>query len=493
MALDPRTPIIVGVAQHVQRELSGAKQPGALMADAARAAADDAGAVRLVDRVDVVAVVESLSWRLCRNPGATLGGLLGAAPRRTITTTSGGNSPQLVVNHLALAISEGQCDVALVAGAETVHSRRRARREGLTIEEIAGRDDLADDEVVGDPRDPQHPAEVAAGLSVPLDYYPLLEQAVRTSAGRTPEEHDQHLAALWSRFSAVAAQNPYAWDRTPHSAAELRTDEGGNRMVALPYRKRMTSNIDVDQAAALLLCSVATAELLGIARDKWVFVHAGADANDHWFVSERLALDRSPAIRIAGASALGAAGCSIDDVALVDLYSCFPSAVQIAAHELGLTLDRELTVTGGLSFAGGPANSYVTHSIATMVDRLRAAPGSRGLCSALGWFATKHSFGVYGTDPPSGGFRHVAPQAEVDQLPTRSVAADHVGPVTIETATVHYDRDGAAVRGVITAITADGARCWATTADADLLCQLAETDPIGGQATRGVDGALALL
>lgn len=492
MPLDPRTPIIVGVAQHVQRELAGAQQPGALMVAAVRAAADDAGAAALVDRLDVVAVVESLSWRRCRNPGATLGGLLGAAPRHTLTTTSGGNSPQLLVNHLASAISTGQCDVAVIAGAETVHSRRRARREGLVIEEIAGRDDLPDDEVVGDPRDPQHPAEVAAGLSVPLDYYPLFEQAVRTSARRTPQEHEQHLAALWSRFSAVAAQNPYAWDRAPHSAAELRSDAGGNRMVALPYRKRMTSNIDVDQAAALLLCSVASAELLGVAKDKWVFVHAGADANDHWFVSERQSLDRSPAIRIAGAAALGAAGCSIDDIALVDLYSCFPSAVQIAACELGLSLERELTLTGGLSFAGGPANSYVTHSIATMVDRLRADPGSLGLCSALGWFATKHSFGVYGTDPPSGGFRHVTPQADVDQLPTRSVAADHVGPITVETATVHYDRDGYAVRGVTTGITADEARCWATTADAELLYQLAETDPIGGQASRGVDGALAL-
>ena len=124
-----------------------------------------------------------------------------------------------------------------------------------------------------------------------------------------------------------------------------------------------------------------------------------------------------------GGRALELAGVGVDDIDLVDVYSCFPSAVQVAAAELGLPLDdpdRPLTVTGGLTFAGGPWNNYVTHSIATMAERLAANPGQRGLITANGGFLTKHSFGVYGSEPPEHEFRWEDVQAAVDAEPTRN-------------------------------------------------------------------------
>ena len=140
-------------------------------------------------------------------------------------------------------------------------------------------------------------------------------------------------------------------------------------MVSFPYPKLMNANDRVDQGAAFILCSLSAARHAGVPEDRWVFPVAGTDAHDHWFLSNRQDLRSSPAISIAGARALTLAGAGIDDVAHVDLYSCFPCAVQIAAGELGLPLDdpgRSLTVTGGLGFAGGPGNNYVTHSIASM-------------------------------------------------------------------------------------------------------------------------------
>ena len=168
----------------------------------------------------------------------------------------------------------------------------------------------------------------------------------------------------------------------------------------------MNSNNSVEQGAVLLLCSVEAAERLGVPRDRWVFPHAGTDAHDTAAVSTRGDLHSSPAIRAAGRQALALAGIGIDDIAHVDLYSCFPSAVQVAANELGLAIDdaaRPLTVTGGLSFAGGPWNNYVTHSIATMVDRLRANPGDYGMCTANGGFITKHAIGIYSSEPAPDG------------------------------------------------------------------------------------------
>ena len=66
------------------------------------------------------------------------------------------------------------------------------------------------------------------------------------------------------------------------------------------------------------------------------------------------------------------AGIGIDQIDYIDLYSCFPVAVEIGAEELGLSLDdpRGFTITGGLPYAGGPGNNYAMHGIAAMQARL---------------------------------------------------------------------------------------------------------------------------
>ena len=207
-------------------------------------------------------------------------------------------------------------------------------------------------------------------------------------------------------------------------------------MVSFPYPKLCTANMQVDQGAAYIVCSAAAARAAGVPEERWVFPLSGADGNDHWFISERPELHRSPAIRLAGAAALEGAGLGIDDIALVDLYSCFPVVVQMAAAELGLALDdpdRPLTLTGGLTFGGGPGNNYATHGIAQAVGALRRAPESAALVSGLGWYATKHSLGVYAARPPAHGggrpfaWRNVQP--DVDALPRCTVDAGATGAV----------------------------------------------------------------
>ena len=47
-------------------------------------------------------------------------------------------------------------------------------------------------------------------------------------------------------------------------------------------------------------------------------------------------------------------------------------------------------------------------------------PGQRGLITANGGYLTKHSFGVYGTEPPTHEFRWEDVQAAVDREPTRT-------------------------------------------------------------------------
>jgi acetyl-CoA C-acetyltransferase len=339
-------------------------------------------------------------------------------------------------------------------------------------------------------------AELARGIAMPVQVYPMLEQALRIAAGRSIDEHLVHISELWSRFSEVAATNPHAWIQRAYTAEEIRTAGPDNRWIGFPYPKLMNSNNMVEQGAAVLMCSVEAAERFGVPRDRWVFPVSGADAHDTDAMSHRGDLSSSPAIRAVGRQVLSGAGVGIDDVAHIDLYSCFPSAVEIAASELGLPDDdpaRPLTVTGGLSFAGGPWNNYVTHAIATMVTRLRDDAGAFGLCSANGGFITKHAIGVYSTEPPAGGFVWSDAQEEADRLtqPREAAPEDYEGDATIETWTVMHNREGEPENGIAAALLPDGRRTWGTTQDTDVLKAMTVEDFIG-RATR-LDGAGTLL
>jgi acetyl-CoA C-acetyltransferase len=244
----------------------------------------------------------------------------------------------------------------------------------------------------------------------------------------------------------------------------------------------------------VLLCSYEAARAAGVADDRMVFLHASAEVHDHYFFSERWTLSDSPGIATAVGDALAAAGITLDDVARFDLYSCFPSAVQVAMRALGIADDdpRPLTVTGGLGFAGGPVNNYPTHAIARMVELLRADPASFGCTTALGWYISKHAAGVWSATPPEHGFRRVDPsasQAKVDAQPRREPAGLVDGAVTIEATSVSVERDGTPTLGILTALTADGRRAMANVRDHDTLAGLMTEAHEGRPAHLGNDGA----
>jgi acetyl-CoA C-acetyltransferase len=490
--LDPRTPVIVGVGQldvPADEASPESTEPVDLMATALRAAADDSTSTRLLEAIDSIQVVAMLSWRYA-DPGRLVASRLGIDPTDTAVSTMGGNSPQALVNRAALDIAAGRHDVVAITGCEAWRTRQSARRHGIELPWTPASDDDSPARVAGTELEMSHPAELAHGIAMPVQVYPIFETALRAASGRTPAAHLTHIAELWAGFSRVAATNPHAAVPRAFSAEEIATPTDDNRWIGYPYTKWLVSNDRVDQAAALVVCSVERAEALGVPRDRWVFPHAGTDTSEPT-VSLRWDLHRSPAMRVGGSRCLELAGVGVDDLAHLDVYSCFPSAVQIAADEIGFGLDRQLTVTGGLTFAGGPWNDYVTHSIATMVSVLRDDAGSIGFVTANGGLISKHAFGVYSTEPPTDGFRHDSPQALVDTAPHRDVVTDHDGPATIEAYTVMHSRDNEPERSLVSLLTEDGHRTWATTDDHDLMALLVAEEGCGRSADVR-DGGLAL-
>jgi acetyl-CoA C-acetyltransferase len=479
------TPVLIGAGQVTQRDRDPAEalSPLDLMVEAARRAAEEAAAgPKLLSRIDSIAVVNILSWSYA-NPARLLAEAVGARPAEELTTTIGGNTPQWLVNETAAKILAGRVRVALLAGAEAFHTVRRAGRSQRALSWRGGGE--GSPAVVGDGRIGHHEHEAAHGLAMPIQIYPLFENALRARSGRSIEAHQIHLGRLMSRFSEVAATNPYAWFRTARTAEDIAFATPDNRWIGFPYTKRMNAILDVDQGAAVLMASASAARELGVARSRWIHLWGSADAHDLWWVSERVNYWSSPALRAAGQVATSAAGLSIDEIEFFDLYSCFPSAVQIAREMLGIREDdpRPLTVTGGLPYHGGPGNNYSMHAIATMMERLRERPGAVGLVSALGWYLTKHSVGIYSAAPPPRPWRpaEMRPiQEAIDREEHPQLEREPRGFGTIETYTVLHDREGAPLRGIVIGRFADGRRFLANTpSDRSLLESLEAKEAVG--------------
>lgn len=455
-------PVLVGVGQILQRldDPREAAEPLEMMRAALEQAGEDAGAPALLQRADSIYVIRGM-WSY-GDPGRAIAARLGAAPKETVGTPFGGNFAQACVIDAARAIHAGRRGVVLVTAAENGRSLAQAQRRGVELEtsEVPG----APDRLVAEDKPIFHPAELARGMNSASDMYSVFESAIRFARGETLVAHTERISRLWQGFNAVARDNPNAWIREPYSAQQIGRASADNPMISYPYTRLMNSNPRVDMAAGIIVCSLAIARSAGVSDDKLVFLHAATEANDSVYASTRADLHRSPAMRIAGGRALELAGKTIAEIEHLDLYSCFPSAVQISAAELGVPDDRALTVTGGMTFGGGPLNSYVLHSIARMVEVVRKDRGSLGLVSANGGWLAKHAFAIYSNEPQLEGFRCENLQQQVDALPLRTAIVDWAGPVTVEAYTVAH-RAGEPRIGYLACLTPDGRRTWGTLDD----------------------------
>jgi acetyl-CoA C-acetyltransferase len=520
MSIDPRAPVVVGVGQVTDRldgdpaaDLAARDEPVSLMARAVTAAAGDAGGrgTSLVRRAQALVVVDPRTWHY-RDAGAALADLLGIDPALRLVTAAGGHQPQRQVNRAALAVARGELDVALVVAGERGQSVAAARRHpDRPILSWSVQDPSSPPAVRSDPeRRFTTEAEDHHGLGAPTVAAALYEHALRAVAGRPPDEHRERIARRWAALASVAVANPAAWDRRGPTAEEIATAGETNPMVADPYTRLLCPNEEVDQAAALVVCSVEAARAAGVPEERWVFVAAGADATDHWFLSHRAGFTASPAVRLSGAAALGAAGIGIDDIAQLDLDASSPAALEVSAAELGVDPDdpaRPPTVTGGPTFAGSPGDGYGAHAVATLVRRLRDDPGTWGLVTSVGFALSANSLGLFRSAPPlprgagpavrgarveeAAGFRWADPQAAVSALAQRASDADASGEVTVETYSVPYDPDGSPARAVVACLTPDGRRSWASVTDPDQL-ELLVVEECCGRLGRLRDGVVDL-
>lgn len=477
--MDPRTPVIVGVGQTTNRRERVAHVLD-MLEEVSRSANTDAGGGAL-ERVQSVQEVSQISWR-SPAPATLLARRLGIEPHERLVSTIGGSTPQTLVNQACDRILAGELDAILIAGCEAFDSVRRQKAEGGS-DDRGRSDELPSDQSMGDDRSPVCPEELAARIVAPATIYPMFEQALAHIAGRTPDEQRLWLGEFMASFTKVAASHPdLAWFPAARTPSELSDVSDDNRMIAEPYTKNLNAILQVDMAAAMILMSAEAAEAAGVPKDKWIFPWAGGKCDDVWFLAQRPYFDRSVAMEAVGKAVFSAAGIGSDDVAHIDLYSCFPSAVQMSANALSIPLDdpRGLTITGGLPYFGGPGNNYVTHSISMLVGLLRGTENT-GLVTGISWYCSKMALGIYGASPAPNGWRHPDTsdaQARIDAT-TIELASEPDGKATVDGFTVEHDKDQGPVRAPIYATLDNGQRVVAVAADADTPKAIAGRSIIG--------------
>ncbi|MBI2704280.1 MAG: acetyl-CoA acetyltransferase [Actinobacteria bacterium] len=473
MNLDPGAPVLVGAGAVSQRCDDPSEAVGAieLMAQAVDRAASDAG-IPLRD-VSWVGVPEG-TWKY-GDPGRLLAERYGWAGVHTVRADVGVTQQELIAR-ACQAVSLG-AGVAVVVGGEAKHRALQAAIAGVeAVDTIDGR---APDTLLAPASLGLHDLEIVHNTVVPSTTYAMIDNAIAHEAGLSRAQHSDLLARLWGDFASVAVDNPDAWDRSGPDGSTIVTPSDKNRMIAAPYTKLLCSQWNVDQAAALVICSVGKARALGVATDRWVFPRSSAVSNHstpwpaRWFVYE------SPAASVVARCALDQASCTVDDVEHLDLYSCFPAAVQAYAAALNVPLDRRLTVTGGMTFAGGPLNSYVVQAMVRLAHRLRETPSGLGLSSSVSGVLTKQGFGIWSGLPPRAGFRHTDCTGEVAAVDQAVAIVDSLeGTARIASWTVVHDRGQPAV--AVAVVESDGEeRTVVSTADADVVSAMLEGDWIG--------------
>ena len=472
MGVDPRTPCIVGVAQQTWHPGGDpAPEPLAMWEVVTRAAATDAGAPGVLSDLQGVNVVHCASWSY-DDPPRRLADRLRTRPGPRTTSILAGTSHQRLVDTAAGRILGGETDVELVVGGEALATLRTLRRAGVEPRWSHGHP------VTGPPIDIDAwflPTELAHGVVPAWLTFALLDDARRHWLRINPAEHATHCGRLLATMSGVAANNPHAWFPVSYTADEITLPTPGNRLVATPYTKRMVAFPDVDMAAATIVMSTAAADRLGVPLDRRVYLRSWGFGRDAVHLAARDQLHASPAMHTVFADTLGRAGLTVDDIATFDLYSCFPSSVDFARDALGLAADdpRGVTVTGGLPFHGAPSANYMGHSVAGVVERVRAGTGP-ALVTGVGMHMTKHVAAVYGAEPGVVVPPDPALERSLDDRPRRTVVSAADGFATVAAQTVVHGRDGLPTHAVVICTSSAGDRCYARTDDPGTIADMVD-------------------
>lgn len=490
---DPeRVPVIVGGGQLNDRPVQAEEGLDSLqlMAAALQLAEQDAGGEWLAE-LEAIYCVDQVSWPQLGDIPTQLASQFGARPRLLETSAiAGGDQPIHLLNKAANRIGSGEARICAVVGGEGMRSATQLAKKAIAEGREPGFTKL------GAKSSAAAPAwRKRYGLLLPLEIYPLLENAGRAARGQSLAEAQAESGRLWALMAAEAARSPGAWKPMQVSAETISAPSVENPLLAFPYTRLMAANPSVNQGAGVIVASLAEARRRGIPEQQLVYIGNGARAAESTDPLARDRYDWSSSLEVSLEKALAFNAVRADELDHVELYSCFPCIPKLARRVLDWPEQRPVSVFGGMTFGGGPVANYMSHGLVEMVSRLRAG-GTAGLLLGNGGYATtNHSILLSSRRLESAGFpRDFDVQADADTLrrpvPERVERAE--GAAEIETYTVLYEQSEPRW-GVIVARTASGQRTLAKVPASDTAAIAWLTDgveePVGARGWIHFDAA----
>ena len=385
-----------------------------LMDKAVKEALSDSGNELVKDYIDEIRIPKGF-WRY-RDPGKWIARNNNFKNIPTTYVTKIGVLQQNLINEACQKIETGEINASIILGGEARFKQLRAVIEKKEYFEtkldenpdfyIKAKEDLYGDE------------ELAELGAMAVGYYATMETAIRKNDGEGIEEHQNNIALMYEEFSKIASENKDGWLNHPYAKEEILKTSKKNKMLAYPYNKLHCTSWNVNQSAAIIICSEELANELEIDNKKRVYPISSSENNHMIAIQQRPKLYESLGMTYA-ANSINKMIERLDiKLDAYDLYSCFPAAIKMFTKSIGLDSEIPKTVTGSMPYAGGPLNSFVIHSTVKMIQKIRALEVKYGLITGVSGMMTKQSFCVWGKEYKEHFiFDDVTERAKLDESP----------------------------------------------------------------------------
>lgn len=295
-------------------------------------------------------------------PTLAVGEFVGLQPRYMDSTSVGGCSFIIDLEHASAAIRQGLCDVALIVHGEHGYSRRNFNDDGDAIF----------------PFYPNGQFVQPFGISIPIGEYAMLASRHMAQYGTTGEQ----LAEIAVATRKWAKLNPKALMKQ-----DLTIDE----IMSSPYICYPLHRADIclvtDAAGAVI---VARADRVKSARKSPVWILGTGEASSHHDILGMPDYTTTP-VKQAGERAFGRAGIRPEEVDLAMIYDAFTSMALVEIEDLGFCkpgeggafVSNQRTAPGGdfpMNTNGGGL-SYThpgMYGIFTIIEAVRQLRGECG-------------------------------------------------------------------------------------------------------------------
>lgn len=407
--------VVIGVSAIQQKgNFENLDEALLLMDRAIKAALSDSGNKLVKDYIDEIRIPKGF-WRY-RDPGKWIAKNNDFKNIPATYVTKIGVLQQNLINDACLKIENGEINASVILGGEARYKQLRSIIENKEYFEtkldenpdfyIKAKEDLYGEE------------ELAELGAMAVGYYAAMETAIRKNDGEKIDDHQNNIASMYEEFSKIASNNKDGWIDNPYSKEEILDTSKKNKMLAYPYNKLHCTSWNVNQSAALIICSEELANKLKIDKNKRVYPITSSENNHMIAIQQRPKLFDSLGMKYAANSISKVIERLDITIDAYDLYSCFPAAIKIFSKSLGLDNQISKTITGSMAYAGGPLNSFVLHSTVKMIQKIRTSEVSHGLVTGVSGMMTKQSFCVWGKEYQEQFiFNDVTDQAKLNEIP----------------------------------------------------------------------------